>query len=110
MNMKGVKCFKCKQKGHLAKFCPGSKKPHCWVGLEESIVEIAEEGDEEELTTDKAEEPDPWLLSVTTGGKDNGGTHNTGGPTYKADIAVKEVKVRTTVHRSLWCERSYSQL
>ena len=73
---------------------PDSKKPHRRVGLEESVVETTEEGDEQDPTTDKIEELDSWLLTITTGGKDNDGTTSTRGPTYKVNLAVEEVKVR----------------
>ena len=45
------------------------------------MVENTEEGDEQDPTTDKTEEPNPWLLTITTGGKDNDGTTTTRGLT-----------------------------
>ena len=81
INNKGCKVLQCKQKGHLAKTCLDSKKPHCQVGLEVFVVENTEEGDEQDPTTDKTEEPNPWLLTITTGGKDNDGTTTTRGLT-----------------------------
>jgi len=59
MNMMSIKCFNCKQKGHLAKFCPNIKKLFCRVDLEESSAETTQLGDEQDVKTDEAKEPDP---------------------------------------------------
>ena len=64
------------------------------MDLEESAAETTESGNEQDLTTDEAKEPDPWLLAVTAGGKENDGTANTRGPTYKVNLAVEKVRVK----------------
>jgi len=53
--MISIKCFNCKQKRRLSKFCPDG----CQVDLEETAAKTTELGDEQDPTSDEVMMPDP---------------------------------------------------
>ena len=76
MNMISIKCFNCKQKRRLSKFCPDG----CQVDLEETAAKTTELGDEQDPTSDEVMMPDPcnWL---PIGSKEDGNAANARAPT-----------------------------
>ena len=84
MGQKKVKCFKCRQRGHIALHCPQAKK----------------EPNTRRVTTEDESQPvDPWVLSVTA--KDDSGsstdTSHLRGPAYKVIVQVEGVRTRALI-------------
>ena len=91
MNMK---CFICKQKGHLARSCPEARKKPAWMVVLEDTGPV-----------DEVEELDPWMRTVTARKESSEKTTNTGGPSYKVDVVVEGVKTRDFL-RCPWYSRN----
>ena len=83
MQLKNVKCFKCQQKGHVAKDCPQAGN------ATRVIVADKETGSEEQC----------WIrVGVLTAEPDSEQTAvSTTGPTYKVDVIVEGLKSRALV-------------
>ena len=89
MNMKGVRCFICKQKGHMAKLCPDSRKKTSFL----VTLQGTETGATNE-TVEMVEEPDPWMRTLTVREQSSDEMANTRGPCYRVDLVVEGIKTR----------------
>ena len=87
MSMRGVKCFNCRKKGHIATNCP--EPPRKNDKSSESTRRI-ESGKEIEAV----ENPNPWILTVTTG---------------KETCQLTDGTLPRRGPRCRWCDRSYFQ-
>ena len=92
MGIKGVKCFICKQKGHMAKSCPEARKnPARMVVLKGTGSTTS---DAVEQQPDDVNKPDPWMRTVIARKEKNKETANFRGPSYKVNLVVEGVKTR----------------
>ena len=90
MSMRGVKCFNCRKKGHIATNCP--EPPRKNDKSSESTRRI-ESGKEIEAV----ENPNPWILAVTTEKEtcqSTDGTLPQRGPTYKVVVEVDGIRTK----------------
>ena len=100
MNVRGVKCFICEQKGYMAKSCSEARKNLARiVVLEGSGPDISDATGQPSDNTveqqpDDVEKLDPWMRTVTATKESNEGAANTRGASYKINVVVEGVKTR----------------
>ena len=94
MSLRGVKCFNCNKKGHMAANC--SEPPRKNENKPTESAQVIESG--EKVATD--EKPNPWVLTVTTDEENSqpaAGTLPRRGPSYKVVAEVDGVKTKALI-------------
>ena len=61
MSIRGVKCYICKQKAHMAKSCAEIKKNHARMVVLDSSESTTDAGKQQPVDVDKL---DPWMRTV----------------------------------------------
>ena len=91
MSIRGVKCYICKQKGHMAKSCLETKKNPARMVVLDSSESTTDAGKQQPVDVDKL---DPWMRTVMAEKEKSEGASDTRGPSYKVNVVVEGVKTR----------------
>ena len=96
MSSKGIECFNCHRKGHIAKQCPnGGSKPRTPIRALSTATDESDTTPKSDKTTN--ETMWKWTRVLSTSGsehQDGSSEFPIVGPTYKVDVTVDGIKTR----------------
>ena len=109
MSSRDFRCFKCHQKGHLAKVCPNTSMPKRSrrVTTERALEESKDANPD---VTNEVEYEELWARVVSASDQGNSPDRSpVVGPTYKVDVTIEGVKTRALLDHGYCVSTSTTQ-